>query len=77
MTLVIKKNLLQYLQDDLDVSDASLQIALRQREQDPGPLPMILWKYGLITLEQLDQIYDWLASGQTNCEARANCEARV
>jgi hypothetical protein len=62
MTLVIKKNLLQYLQDDLDVSDASLQIALRQREQDPGPLPMILWKYGLITLEQLDQIYDWLAS---------------
>jgi len=21
---------------------------------------MLLWQYGLVTLEQLDQIYDWL-----------------
>jgi hypothetical protein len=44
----------------LSLSTASLSIALRHREQDPGPLPMILWQYGLITLEQLDQIYDWM-----------------
>jgi hypothetical protein len=23
-------------------------------------LPMILWQYGLVTLEQLDRIFDWL-----------------
>jgi hypothetical protein len=23
-------------------------------------LPMILWQYGLVTLKQLDQIFDWL-----------------
>ncbi len=52
--------LIHFLQEDLAISAASLAVALRHREQDPGPLPMILWQYGLITLEQLEQIYDWL-----------------
>lgn len=51
---------IHFLQEDLAISAASLGVALRRREQDPGPLPMILWQYGLITLEQLDKIYDWL-----------------
>lgn len=52
--------LIRFLQEDLSISAASLAIALRHVEQDPGPLPMVLWQYGLVTLEQLDQIYDWL-----------------
>lgn len=51
---------LQFLQNDLDLSAASIAIAQKQREQDLGPLPIILWQYGLVTLEQLDQIFDWL-----------------
>jgi len=23
-------------------------------------LPMLLWQYGLVTIEQLDRIFDWL-----------------
>lgn len=60
MTAVTQNQLLHYLQNEMAVSAAALQIALRHREQDPGPLPLILWKYGFITLEQLDRIYDWL-----------------
>lgn len=52
--------LVRFLEEELAVSTSSIAIALRHREQDPGPLPIILWQYGLITLEQLDQIYDWL-----------------
>lgn len=51
---------LRFLQEDLALSASSIEIALRRREQDPGPLPMILWQYGLITLDQLNQIFDWL-----------------
>ena len=54
--------LIKFLQKDLQVSDASLQVALKQWKQDPGPLPIVLWQYGLVTLDQLDQIYDWLDS---------------
>ncbi len=51
---------LHFLQEELAISRDSIAIALRHREQDPGLLPMILWQYGLVTLEQLDKIYDWL-----------------
>jgi hypothetical protein len=54
--------LINFLQEDLAISTASISVALRHCEHDPGPLPMILWQYGLITLEQLDKIYDWLES---------------
>ena len=51
---------IRFLQEDLSISTASIAIALRHREQDPGPLPMILWQYGLVTLEQLERIFDWM-----------------
>lgn len=61
MTPTKYSKFLRFLQEDLDISESSLAIAQRHREQDPaGPLHMILWQYGLVTLEQLDQIYDWL-----------------
>jgi hypothetical protein len=52
--------LINFLQDDLAISSSSMSIALKQAEHNPGPLPMILWQYGLVTIEQLDQIYDWM-----------------
>jgi hypothetical protein len=60
MTSATYSRLLRFLQEDLSLPTDSLALALRHREQNPGPLPIILWQYGLITLEQLDRIYDWL-----------------
>ena len=60
MTVSVQPNLIRFLQDDLAISTASIQVALKHSEQDPGPLPIILWQYGLVTLEQLEQIYDWM-----------------
>ncbi len=52
--------LITFLQDELDLSDKSIAFAIRHSQQDPGPLPMILWQYGLVSIEQLEQIFDWL-----------------
>ncbi len=54
--------LIKFLQEQLALSPLAIAMALRLGEQNPGPLPMILWQYGLISLEQLEQIFDWLAS---------------
>ena len=56
------RELLRFLENDLDLSQASLNIALKHWEHDPGPLPIVLWQYGLVTLDQLDKIYDWMDS---------------
>lgn len=52
--------LLQFLQHDLAVSPAEIEVLLRHPEQEYAPLPMLLWQYGLVSLNQLDQIFDWL-----------------
>ncbi|MGI0484719.1 DUF2949 domain-containing protein [Pantanalinema rosaneae CENA516] len=52
--------LIQFLQNDLFVSADAIAIALRQESVLPHLLPMVLWQYGLITLEQLEQALDWL-----------------
>jgi hypothetical protein len=60
MTVASHSKLVQFLQEDLSISPSAIKVALKHSEQDPGPLPMILWQYGLVTLEQLEQIYDWM-----------------
>lgn len=52
--------LISFLQSELEIPDSSIATALRHPEAHPSLLPMILWQYGLVTLEQLDQIFDWL-----------------
>ncbi|MBD1914032.1 MULTISPECIES: DUF2949 domain-containing protein [unclassified Leptolyngbya] len=51
--------LIQFLRDELAIPAASIAVALKQG-QDSNMLPMVLWQYGLITLEQLDKIFDWM-----------------
>jgi hypothetical protein len=55
------KRLILFLKEQLALSPAAIAMAVRLGKQDPGPLPMILWQYGLISLEQLEQILDWQA----------------
>ncbi len=59
---------IRFLQEDLAISPASIAVAervggdkQRQRDKDPNSLPMVLWQYGLVTLDQLDKIFDWLS----------------
>jgi len=51
---------LRFLKEELAISHDSIAMAERYSQQKTDPLPMLLWQYGLITLEQLDRIYDWL-----------------
>ncbi len=52
--------LVNFWQGELAISPASISIALRHCEQNSGTLSMIFWQYGLVSLEQLDRIFDWL-----------------
>lgn len=58
---------IKFLEEDINLSQDSIAMAQRQvtmsqtsMQHNYGLLPMILWQYGLVNLEQLDQIYDWL-----------------
>ncbi len=51
---------INFLQDELAISTSEIAVVLRHRELNNDPLPMLLWQYGLVSLEQLSRIFDWL-----------------
>ncbi|NJK39376.1 MAG: DUF2949 domain-containing protein [Oscillatoriales cyanobacterium RM2_1_1] len=68
MTPVTYSKLIRFLQEELLLSPASIAFAQKTQEKvddtqeypDSSSLLMILWQYGLVTLEQLEKIFDWL-----------------
>ena len=53
--------LLRYLRQDLGLSDNALELGLKQSQLEQAPLPAVLWRFGLISVEQLDQLWTWQA----------------
>jgi Protein of unknown function (DUF2949) len=53
---------INFLRQNLNLSDDSVQLALKQSQSDYGSLPIVLWQYGLVSLPELDKIYDWFES---------------
>ena len=51
-----------FLRQNLKLSDDSVQLALKQAQSDYSSLPIVLWQYGLVSLPELDQVYDWFES---------------
>ena len=71
MTPTTYSRFIRFLQEELSISAASIACAEKAQDSvnslsenykyfDPNPLSMTLWQYGLVTLEQLDKIFDWL-----------------
>lgn len=52
--------LLLFLRQQLGVSDSALDLGIRQSQLEQAPLAVVLWRYGLISLEQFNQLLDWL-----------------
>lgn len=50
---------IEYLQE-LGISETEIALANRERQSSMTELPIVLWSYGLIDLEKLGKIFDWL-----------------
>ena len=53
---------INFLKKELLLTSCDIAVAMRKSDLDNGPLPMLLWQYGLVDIEQLEQIFDWLES---------------
>ena len=51
--------LLQFLQQRLGLSANAINLGIRQAELEQAPLPIVLWSFGLLSLDQLQQVLDW------------------
>ncbi|WP_299408520.1 DUF2949 domain-containing protein [Acaryochloris sp. IP29b_bin.148] len=60
MSSSLQQKFIQFLQDDLAISTAELNVALRRQDPLMGQLHMVLWQHGLINLNQLNAVFEWL-----------------
>ena len=51
--------LLQFLREQLGLSDNALKLGQRQAELEQAPLPIVLWSFGPLNLSQYQAVLDW------------------
>jgi len=54
------ERLLEFLKVHLALPTSSIELGLRQSGEAPNLLPMVLYQYGLVSAQELEQIFDWL-----------------
>ena len=46
--------------DEIGLEESSLELGVKLSIKNNTPLPILLWSYGLITIEELDKLYTYL-----------------
>ena len=54
------KNVIIYLIDEIGIDESSIELGLKLSIRNNTPLPILLWSYGILTIEELDKLYSFL-----------------
>lgn len=72
MPLSFQQKFLQYLEQDLALSPEMIDIALRRPDPLMSQLHIVLWQHGLISLAQLNLVFEWLEVTASQAYADGN-----
>ena len=51
------RKLISFLIDDIGLAESSVELGLKLANKNNSPLPILLWSYGILTIEELDDLY--------------------
>ena len=54
------KKIISFLVDEIGLEESSIQLGIKLSINNNSPLPILLWSYGLLTIEELDELYRFL-----------------
>ena len=60
MNKLMLKNMITFLSDDLGLDSSSIALGINLSIKKNTPLPILLWSYGLLNIEELDRLYAYL-----------------
>ena len=49
-----------FLKDKIGLNESSIKLGLKLAIYNNTPLPILLWNYGILTIEELDEFYTFL-----------------
>jgi hypothetical protein len=54
------RKLIFFLIDEIGLNESSIELGLKLAIKNNTPLPILLWNYGILTIEELDKFYTFL-----------------
>ena len=60
MNNYISKEMIIYLFNVLDLDESTIELGIKLSIRNNTPLPILLWSYGMLTIEELDKLYSFL-----------------
>ena len=60
MNKYLYKEMIIYLMYELGLEESSIELGLKLSIKNKTPLPILLWSYGMLTIEELDKLYSFL-----------------
>ena len=60
MNNYLYKEMIIYLFNEVGLEESSIELVLKLSIKKNTPLPILLWSYGMLTIEELDKLYSFL-----------------
>ena len=60
MNNYVSREMIIYLFNVLGLDESTIELGIRLSIKNNTPLPILLWSYGMLTIEELDKLYSFL-----------------
>jgi len=60
MNNYVSKEMIIYLLNVVGLEESSIELGIKLSIKNNIPLPILLWSYGMLTIEELDKLYSFL-----------------
>ena len=56
----VSKEMIIFLFNVLGLDESTIELGIKLSIKNNTPLPILLWSYGILTIEELDKLYSFL-----------------
>ncbi len=60
MNNYLSREMIFYLFNVLGLDESTIELGIKLSIKNNTPLPILLWSYGMLTIEELDKLYSFL-----------------
>ena len=60
MNNYVSREIIIYLINVLGLDESTIELGIKLSIKNNTPLPILLWSYGMLTIEELDKLYSFL-----------------
>ena len=60
MNNYVSREMIIYLFNVLGLYESTIELGIKLSIKNNTPLPILLWSYGMLTIEELDKLYSFL-----------------